>query len=176
LHPAADPEIRRVAGGDLIPLGPWFLPFRGVSTLRSFLPRRQIPSLPPSGEELALLSLLLSRSIQRNCVSLARSSSRGSVASGRTDWERSRLQGFHPSVESASLRRCFHLLARVASMGFSFCKKKLSVGSFAGLRRAPLGVAGFWFGAHPSFMSAPSAIQVRLRVPGRVAPSGLPSS
>jgi hypothetical protein len=59
---------------------------------------------------------------------------------GNTDAKSSRLQGFEPSVESTSYSRCFHLLARVASLGFLFCKGPDShwlfhLAFFASLRR-----------------------------------------
>lgn len=45
---------------------------------------------------------------------------------------RSRLQGFQPSVESTSPRGCFHLRARVASLGFSSCKGPVPCRTFPG--------------------------------------------
>jgi hypothetical protein len=120
LHPAADPEVRRVAGRSR-PLRVWCRPFRDASTLRSFLPRSQPSSLPPSGEEPALLPLPTpDRSGDlRSPVRLGLLAESVHVL-GRLSGA-SRLQGLEPLVESASVHRCCHRWARVASLGFSSC-------------------------------------------------------
>jgi hypothetical protein len=80
-------------------------------------------------------------SIRRSSRSRSASTSlRSSWLPGKADVKSSRLQGFEPSVESTSYSRCFHLLARVASLGFSFCKGPdshwlLRLAFFASLRR-----------------------------------------
>jgi hypothetical protein len=62
-------------------------------------------------------------SIRRSSRSLSASNPlRSSGLPGSANVKSSRLQGLEPSVESTSYSRCFHPLARVASLGFPFCK------------------------------------------------------